>query len=71
MNVLNWDGFRDADGYIELVDCFLYLHPHCENSGPAEKYLESIMEIAPIRSRQAAAIALATAARLTSDWGGA
>lgn len=67
MTDINWDRFMNSHGHIELVECFLATYPWCENSEPAKKYLWSIMDLQPIRSRQAAAIAIATAARIAED----
>lgn len=58
---MNWDDHRDASGSINLVTAFRDQYPgaNCPTS-----YLEEVMAIQPIRSRQVAATALATGRHL-------
>lgn len=63
----DFEGYRDADGVIELVACFKEAYPWLENTHIAESVLNRIMELQPIRSRQAAAIALVMALCTVSE----
>ena len=60
-----WDKYRDVEGYIDILEMYRSKNrnviPECIVS-PGMNYLNSIMILQPIRSRQAAALAVATAA---------
>lgn len=68
LNLIDLDDFRDRSGTIDLRGA-LNDHRHSEMLTPdghsvAVAYLNLIEEMQPIRSRQAAAIAVATAIHL-------
>ena len=65
--MLNWEDHRRKDGTLDLVDAFL-----CATTGPmlyngakrwrrAQEFLADTEEFCPVRSKQAAAVALACA----------
>lgn len=59
----NWESYRLADNSIDLVSVFLSEADQTmmKAQGEALGFLQHIMSIQPIRSRQAAAVALAFA----------
>jgi len=64
-----WNSCTDRKGDIDLVLAYLHAYPSRLNNEPAKKYLRDIMDFRPIRSRQAAALAIATAATLPAPGG--
>lgn len=63
---MDWDKFRRKDGSLDLTDILEDL----VGSGPiagvehAKQFLQAVEELQPIRSRQVASLALATACRI-------
>lgn len=67
---LNWDAFRNADQVLDLVNVFNYVYEDEVKKRPeyrvvsAHEYLQEVMKIKSVISRQAAAIALVNAANI-------
>ena len=64
---MNWELFRRANRTIDLKAAYVHLYPTIKYVGNEEKYVgvcryfERIQELEPIKSRQAAALAISTA----------
>lgn len=60
---MNWNDYRNADGTIDLVKAFsaVYGGHRDINFEYAEGYLSMIESLQPIKSRQAASVAIVTA----------
>lgn len=55
---MNWENFRDKDGNINLLEVWFEEH---HERGPGSEYLSALEDRQRIKSRQAAAVAIATA----------
>ena len=64
---IEWDTFRNEDGYINMVDIIRWVYKDSPSTftfdswDAAVGYLTLISTYQPIRSRQAAAVAISTA----------
>lgn len=63
--MIDWEQFRRGDGSINLVE--VYLNRTNFPTAAALEYLEWVDDLQRIKSRQAAAIAIATARTLRDD----
>jgi len=62
-----WNAYRDVEGYINILDMYTNKNHDKMVDGiktRGQVYLQSIMVLTPIKSRQAAAIAIVTAAMI-------
>ena len=58
-----WEQFRRPNGTLDLVKAYIDLYDH---SYIATHYLEKIQDLMPIRSRQAAAVAIENAKEISN-----
>jgi hypothetical protein len=69
--MIDWEKFRDSEGVIQLRSVFLD-EVGFDKSWPAvdkaNEYLRHIEEMCPVRSRQVAAVAIATAKTIVYGW---
>lgn len=65
---MNWENFRQRDGSIDLISAFNSENRSLNISGikAARDFLLSVMDLRPITSRQAAAVAVAHARALVA-----
>lgn len=65
ISAINWDSVRRANFSINLE--LAYVQTGCKLSEPAAAYLRMVENIMPIISRQAAAVAIATAMHIDAS----
>ena len=64
----NFDNFRvEPGGFIDLIAAFAVIHPEPGRPDLAIQFLNRVQELQPIRSRQAAATAIAFAQMLAES----
>lgn len=67
VKVIDFNNYRRDDGTIDLKTVYrLHLHKNYDKSKGLQ-YLEVVQELFPINSRQAAALAIATALFMDAD----
>lgn len=64
MNI--WERYRRSNGTIDLKEVFNFLYPEAslKEQTIAYRFFELIQQLQPIKSRQAAAVAISTAESL-------